>query len=329
VTPAKDGPVLCFVGTTRAYGSLSASSSQGSRAHVSRPCLLLINKASRSGRAAGDRARGALVDAGFVVEAPMLAEATDAAAAIRAADGIDLVVVGGGDGTISATAPALLETDKTLGILPLGTANDLAGTLKIPKTIAGAVDVLVNGVACAIDMGFVNGRPFFNAVTLGLGADVVREHNGPLKQRLGIFNYPRVVLKTMRERRYFKARIIVDGQTRKARLLHIGVANGRYHGGGLPAHADATIDDGILHLYAIRRATLWRYLKTLPALVAGHDGGDDLLRAAGRTIDIITDEPMPATADGEPLGSTPLNLACEPAALKVMMPAPPRLVGGG
>lgn len=260
--------------------------------------------------------------AGFHVDAPQLNKPQDAAAAIRTATNVDLIVVGGGDGTISSTAPALLESGKTLGILPLGTANDLAGTLRIPKTIPGAVDVLVNGATAAIDMGFVNGRPFFNAVTLGLGADVVREHSGPLKKRLGVLNYPRVVVKTMRERKYFRVNVVADGRTKKASLLHIGVANGRYHGGGLPAHQDATIDDGILHLYAIRRATPLRYVRTLPALLSGREGGDDLLRAEGQTIEILTDEPMPATADGEPMGTTPLRLTCEPKALKVMVPAP-------
>lgn len=286
---------------------------------MTRHCLLLINPNARSGRTARQLALDALKDAGFHIEAPELPSTEATHAAIRASDA-DLIVLGGGDGTIAAAAPALLDAGKTVGIFPLGTANDLAGSLGIPKRLDAAVEVIAHGQPRLIDVGFVNDQPFFNAVTLGLGVDVVQAHTGPMKRRFGIFNYPLVILQSMRKRQYFKAKLRADGEVVSDRLLHVGVANGRYHGGGLPAHADATIDDGILHLYAVRRATPYRYAKALPALLLGRDGNDDLLRLMGSEITITTDEPVQATADGEVIGTTPLRLRCAPEALRLMTP---------
>lgn len=283
-----------------------------------RRCLLLINPKARSGADAKGMAEKALADAGFLVDSPVTSSPDDAHASIRASDA-ELIVIGGGDGTIAEAAPALLAAGKTVGILPLGTANDLAGSLGIPKRLDAAVDVIAQGEPRGIDVGFVNDKPFFNAVTIGLGVDVIRAHDGPMKKRLGIMNYPRVILQTMRDRQYFDVSLRADGEVKRAQLLHLGVANGRYHGGGLPAHADATIDDGILHLYAVQRATPMRYVRTLPALLLGRHSSD-LLRLAGKEIIVETAKPLPFSADGEEVGTTPLRLSCKPHAMTVMTP---------
>lgn len=287
--------------------------------HSARQCLLLINPNARSGDKAQDLAENALREAGFEISMPSAMSPEQSQQIIKETNA-DLIVLGGGDGTIGAAAPALLAAGKTVGILPLGTANDLAGSLGIPKRLDLAVQVIANGEARAIDVGLVNGRPFFNAVTIGLGVDVIRSHSGVMKKRLGVFNYPRVILKSMRERRYFRARLTVDGQSKSANLLHIGIANGRYHGGGLPAHMDATIDDGILHLYAVHRATPVRYARALPALLMGRDG-DDLLRMAGREMMVETDDALAISADGEEISTTPLRLSCMPGAITIMVPS--------
>ncbi|MEZ5824079.1 MAG: YegS/Rv2252/BmrU family lipid kinase [Geminicoccaceae bacterium] len=282
-------------------------------------CLLLVNQASRSGEEALGTASALLREAGFDVERPDIPDPEASRAAIAASD-TELIVVGGGDGTISSVAGALIEARKTVGLLPLGTANDLARSLGIPASLNEAVDVIARGVARPVDIGIVNGRYFFNAVTVGLGPEVREFHENSEKQLLGVLNYPRAILRTMRDRTYFKAEIIADGKTRHARFLHIGIVNGRYHGGGLPAHRDATIYDGVLHLYAVRAATPLRYLRLLPSLLTGRHGNEDLLRMDGETIRVTTKKPMPATGDGEVVAETPLELTCRPAALTMMVP---------
>ena len=282
-------------------------------------CLLLINRASRSGRDSFDEATARLRRAGFTLDIPDIPDPQASRDAIARSDA-GLIVVGGGDGTISSVAGALIEARRKVGLLPLGTANDLARSLGIPARLEQAVDVISAGVSRPIDIGVVNGKYFFNAVTLGLGPEVRRFHESSEKQRWGVLNYPRAILQTMRDRTYFHADITAGDEHRKARLLHVGIVNGRYHGGGLPAHRDATIDDGILHLYAVRAATPLRYVRLLPSLLTGSSDNEDILRMAGETIRIVTREPMPVTGDGEEVCHTPLELSCRPGALTMMVP---------
>src|SRR5690606_36895097 len=90
----------------------------------------------------------------------------------RAAESAEIVVIGGGDGTLSSTLPVFMETGRTMGVLPLGTANDLARSLEIPLDPLLAAEMLATGDVKRIDLGEVNGRPFCNAVSVGFPAQV-------------------------------------------------------------------------------------------------------------------------------------------------------------
>lgn len=88
---------------------------------------------------------------------------------------IDFVIVGGGDGTLNAVVDSLVETNLPLGILPLGTANDLARTLNIPLAMREACNVIGNGKLKSIDLGWVNGKYFFNVASMGLSVDITKK----------------------------------------------------------------------------------------------------------------------------------------------------------
>src|SRR5919199_2151366 len=88
---------------------------------------------------------------------------------------IDSVIIAGGDGTLNAAAGALVETGLPLGILPTGTANDLARTLAIPGDLPQAASVIAAGRRGRIDLGDVNGHPFFNVASIGLSAELARQ----------------------------------------------------------------------------------------------------------------------------------------------------------
>src|SRR5262249_19757141 len=87
---------------------------------------------------------------------------------IQHRDQVDLIIIGGGDGTLNAAAEGLVEAQKPLGILPLGTANDLCRTLNIPHDLPSAGAVIRAGHQRRIDLGWVNGKHFFNAASLSL-----------------------------------------------------------------------------------------------------------------------------------------------------------------
>ena len=136
-----------------------------------RRALLVFNENSRQGGEASDAAVAVLERGGIQLQRETCEGPNQLAAAIRKiAKSVNLVVLGGGDGTLNSAAHALMETDLPLGILPLGTANDLARTLRIPSDPAAAAEIIVAGHSRWIDLGEVNGKPFFNVASLGLSA---------------------------------------------------------------------------------------------------------------------------------------------------------------
>jgi YegS/Rv2252/BmrU family lipid kinase len=159
----------------------------------------------------------------------------------RFADKIDLVILGGGDGTIRSCLRVIKETGTVLGVLPLGTANNLARNLGIAPDLENACAVLERGEVSTIDLGVVNERLFLNVAGLGLSTQINQTVPAHLKKKLGVIGYAVSALKTLRNARQFTAQIECDGAARKVRALQITVCNGRHFGAGMTIHPDATI----------------------------------------------------------------------------------------
>ena len=196
------------------------------------------------------------------------------AAAIRAErHNLDLVVLGGGDGTMNAAAEALVEAGLPLGVLPLGTANDLARTLRIPRDPAAAARVIVEGRTRAVDLGRANDKLFFNVASIGLSVRVARHmRRSGWKARFGALSYPLTVWRVLREAHSFKAEIEIDGSRERLRTIQLAVGNGRFYGGGMAVDEEAEIDDGLLHLYALKPQPLWKLILRARAFRSGrHD----------------------------------------------------------
>src|SRR5690349_12900405 len=134
-----------------------------------RRALLIVNENSRQGKAAATTADTLLRRAGIGVLREQSQGPAELDALIRRHAGdLDCVVLGGGDGTFNSAARALIDTGLPLGLLPLGTGNDLARTLNIPTDLADAVATIVAGKTHQIDVGAVNEHPFFNVASFGL-----------------------------------------------------------------------------------------------------------------------------------------------------------------
>ncbi|RUX71109.1 diacylglycerol kinase family protein, partial [Mesorhizobium sp. M7A.F.Ca.CA.004.08.2.1] len=104
---------------------------------------------------------------------------------VRLRQTADLVVVCGGDGSVSAAAMAVVESSLPMGIIPMGTANDLARTLDIPMDLLQAADVIAQGRLRQIDIGTVNGNAFFNVASIGLSTELAKGLDPTLKKRFG------------------------------------------------------------------------------------------------------------------------------------------------
>ena len=157
---------------------------------AARRALFIVNAHSRRGSEDVGAALDLLRAAGIEIVQPEMTATEDIAEAIRAhRESVDLVVVGGGDGTLNAAADALLATQLTLGILPLGAANDLARVLAIPADPIAAAQIILDGHWRRIDLGRANDRLFFNVATIGLSARLAEAMDAQTKRRFGALAY--------------------------------------------------------------------------------------------------------------------------------------------
>jgi YegS/Rv2252/BmrU family lipid kinase len=231
------------------------------------------------------------------------------------------VIVAGGDGTLNAAVDALVETQLTLGILPLGTANDLARTLGIPNSLPDACKIIANGEVRRIDLGLVNGKHFFNVASCGLSVKITQKLTKKAKRRWGILAYLITALQVIWESRPFSAEIRINDQSIRVKTVQIAVGNGRYYGGGMAVVPDATIDDQRLDLYSLEIERWWQIIPLLPAIRQGRHIHSRSVRAlGGQEIEIYTRKPRPINTDGEITTYTPAHFRVIPNALSVLVP---------
>ena len=286
-----------------------------------RRALLIVNEHSRSGRQHGDSAGAMLAAAGLGVVRGHTTSREGVSQAIRdLAHEVDRVVVGGGDGTINAAARGLIETGLPLGVLPLGTANDLARTLGLPLTLQEAVAVAAADRTRTIDLGEVNGHPFFNVASLGFGVDLTRALTGDAKRRWGALGYAVAGLRVLRRMRPFHAEISIGERRTVSRTVHLAVGNGRHFGGGMTVHDEASIDDGKLDVCSLEVESVWALLALLPALRNGRTKDYTSIRTlGGQEIHVATRRVRSVNADGEIVTRTPATFRVLHDAVKVLV----------
>jgi diacylglycerol kinase (ATP) len=291
---------------------------------MARPrALLIVNTKSRNGATQLREAQAALDGAGVDVVHRECGRREDLSPLIAAErEGVDCVVVGGGDGTINAAALGVIERGLPLGILPLGTANDLARTLDIPADLAAAADIIARGRTRAIDLGLVNGEPFFNVASVGLSAELAQKLTRDIKRRWGRLGYGLVALKVLSQARPFSAIISSEEGTVRVRTLQIAVGNGRYYGGGNAVEKTAAIDDQHLDLYSLELKRAWKLALMARSFRYGEHGAWEEVRAIrAKEFDVRTRRPRPVNADGEIVTHTPARFTIRPAAVRVFAPA--------
>ncbi|HBE17451.1 MAG TPA: lipid kinase [Cyanobacteria bacterium UBA11149] len=289
----------------------------------SKRALLIINPHARQGRDRKHDIISQLQQLGFI----LLSESTENPRQLseiirRYRNQVDLVIIGGGDGTLNAAVEGLIDTQLPLAILPLGTANDLARTLKIPTSIPGACQVIATGKLHKIDLGWVNGKYFFNVASCGLSVQITQRLTKEAKRRWGVFAYAAVALQVIWQARLFKAEIRQGNESILVKTIQIAVGNGRHYGGGMTVVHDATIDDCRLDLYSLEIRHWWQILAILPALWQGRQATLPGVRAIeGTEIEIYTRKPLPINTDGEITTQTPAKFRVIPQAISVLVPA--------
>ena len=289
---------------------------------MSQRALLLVNRHARHGQNRITEAIKQLKKLGFDLQEESMDNPQQLPELIRRYQNrVDLVIIGGGDGTLNAAADALVETQLPLGILPLGTANDLARTLGISDSLPEACKIIAQGQLRRIDLGWVNGKHFFNVASMGLSVQITERLTKETKRRWGVFAYAITALQALWKARPFRAEIRIEGESIRVKTVQIAVGNGRYYGGGMAVAHDATIDDRRLDLYSLELKHWWQIIALLPAMRGGRHTDFPGVRALrGQEIQVYTNKPRPINTDGEITTHTPADFRVIPQALAVLVP---------
>lgn len=232
-------------------------------------------------------------------------------------EGYDLVIAGGGDGTVSEVAAGLVGTGIPLGILPFGTFNNIAHSLSIPLDLIEAARNIARSHTMDIDVGVVNGIYFFEAVGVGLDASLF-----PIGEDIKEGHYEKVLQGAVRFLRYRKAEItlILDGDEMKLRSPMAVVANGPYYGAGFTVAPQASLTDGIFEVvfFECSKVEVARHF----ALSAQNREHEEpcVSTLQAREITILSPLSLPAHADGRPIGNVPLTCRVVPKYLRVIVP---------
>jgi diacylglycerol kinase (ATP) len=234
---------------------------------------------------------------------------------------VPLVIVGGGDGTLSAVVRYFVNSDSILGVMPLGTGNQFARDLGIPANIDEACRVLTEGREARVDLGIAGNDYFLNVTTIGLTTLIAESLTVEAKRRLGRFAYAAAVIKAMRQMRRFQATITTDEGTQTIETVQIVIGNGRFHAGPFPLSPDATITDGTLVVYALTASTRWEFLQFVLSLPGGRHVALPTVPTFNTTGGKIETAPVQnVIVDGELMFRTPIQFGLAPGALRVMVP---------
>lgn len=217
--------------------------------------------------------------------------------------GYTTIVAVGGDGTINEVAKGLImsKSNASLAIIPGGTGNDLARTLKIPRNPRKALELLVNGRSKEIDIAFANDHIFLNIASVGLDSEIVKNAESIKKKIKGKIAYFISVFKTLFGYRNKEVKIQIDDEFYDGDIILLAIANGKYYGGGFKICPDATIEDGYFHVCIVKKTPKLKFLLLFPTIFKGlHIKFKKYVKVhKARRIKIITNEDAYLNIDGE------------------------------
>jgi YegS/Rv2252/BmrU family lipid kinase len=292
-------------------------------AALPKQAILIVNAMSRKGEEAFEEARSRLASQGIelldaiAIKDPGKMDATVKAAVSRA----PMVIVGGGDGSLSSAVDHFVGTDTVFGVLPLGTANSFARTLGLPLDLDGAIGVLAGGERRRIDLGIINGDYFANAAALGLSPLIADTVPHFLKRYLGMVGYLIWAVRSAFRFRPFRLRITLeDGSCEKSWATEARIANGRYHG-GVELVESQELDSGVIVIQAVTGKSLfglaWSWFATLFKL---RDRELTTTEWRGRKLALEARPRQKISIDGEIAAKTPVTIEVARGAIEVAAP---------
>jgi diacylglycerol kinase (ATP) len=255
-------------------------------------------------------------------------------AARAAADGAGVVVVVGGDGSVHEVVNGLVAggraRDVELAVLPRGTGKDFVRSLRIPRDLAAAIDVVREGNVRTIDVGLArfvaaDGSAaeayFANFAGAGISGAIARRANASSKAAGGRVSFLWATLAVFAGWKSAAVTAEVDGTRRAGQIFEVLAMNGDYAAGGMWVTPEAEPDDGRLDVLLIGDITKADFVRTFPKIYRGkHLAHPKIEVLHGRTVRVAAEVPLPIVLDGEQPGTTPASFEIVPGALRVRVP---------
>ncbi|MFL6228358.1 MAG: diacylglycerol/lipid kinase family protein [Pyrinomonadaceae bacterium] len=331
-----------LIGATRTATADDGVASRVTHGASAARAEVILNATAGTGECerAGDRLEEIFAENGFTAHVTLAqsgAEIVETARRAASDAATNVVVAGGGDGTINAVASRLVGTEKILGVLPFGTLNHFAKDLHVPLDIEAAAGVIVAGRTARVDVGEVESqaegggsRFFLNNSSLGLYPVLVRERER-LQQRLGQGKWSAAFwagLSVLRRYPFVSVRLNADGKELRRRTPFVFIGNNEYELDAFRIGSRARLDGGQLSLHVTRDIGRWALARlALRALCGRLRQDEDFDALAAREVWIETKHArLRVATDGEVnVMRTPLRYRVLPGALRVFVPADERV----
>jgi diacylglycerol kinase (ATP) len=241
-----------------------------------------------------------------------------------AAEGAEVIIAAGGDGTLNEVLQGVMGTDAALGLIPLGTGNDFARALTGYGTLEDAVATALAGTPKAIDVGrwsCAGGQGYFiNIAGCGFDAAVAERINCGFRYLRGTSAYIAAVAQSLASYRAAEIRLLVDDEEFSERIMLCAVANATSYGGGMRVAPEAELDDGLFDIVTVREISRTGFLRAFPSVFKGaHLTHPKVSLRRGSVVSIEGERSLPVLADGEVVGKTPVRFELLPRAVRFMM----------
>lgn len=241
----------------------------------------------------------------------------------------EVIIASGGDGTVSAVAAAVMETDIPLGIIPRGTANAFANALGIPTRLEQACEAILTGTLRVVDAAYCNGRPMVLLAGIGFEAETVKRADREYKDQFGMLAYILAGLQELSELETFAAKLETEDKIITVTAAAVTVANIAPPTSVLAQGPGEIIsDDGLLDVTIVAPDNVLGAIGAAYTLLQSAFQGDSAQRSdtgyfRTQKLKITTDPPQKVVLDGEVIGQTPIEIDCVPGGLKIFVPTMP------
>jgi diacylglycerol kinase (ATP) len=233
----------------------------------------------------------------------------------------DRVAICGGDGTLHYATRAFDLSGGTMALIPLGSGDDFARVLGIPRSLPQACATAVRGRVREVDVALANNLRYLGVAGFGFDSEVARFANEHVRFLKGSLVYLYSIVRVLPRFKPHRVKMFASEIVRDEEIMFAAVGNSRQYGGGIRITPSAVVDDGVLDVCIVHRTSRFQLLMTLPRAYNGsHVKKPFVETARGTEFRFESERPLDVFADGEYLTQTPVRFAMCPQKLKIAVP---------